>query len=103
MHAHTGTPLIAGEVVVDASLHVLESVQGCKHVDEFGQREQVRLRNEVLLLLRVSQGADFLAEFARGAVNEAHELLGLCHLRTQYLHGLLVNLHSVGLFVLLDL
>ena len=45
---HKHTPLVAGEIVVDAGLNVLEGVEGGKHVDQLPQSEQIGLRDEVL-------------------------------------------------------
>ena len=99
----THTPLIAGEVIVDAGLHVLEGVQCGKHVDEPGQGEQVGLRDKVLPLLGVGQRADLITEPGGGTEHEPHHLLGLVDLWTQDGDRLLVDLHPVGLILGLDL
>ena len=96
-------PLIAGQVIVDAGFHVLESIKSGKHVDEFGQREEVRLRDEVLSLLRVSQLADLITESRRGTEYKSHHLFGFVDLWTENGDCFLVDLHTIGLLLVLDL
>lgn len=40
---HHSLPFVRRMVVLNAALHVLQFIQHGKHVDEFAQREQVRL------------------------------------------------------------
>lgn len=48
-------PFVGRVIVLDATLHVLEFVQHCKHIDEFAQSEQVGLRHKVLPSFSVAQ------------------------------------------------
>ena len=96
-------PLITGEVIVNASLHILESVQCGKHVDELGESEQVCLRDEVLPLLRVGQSTHLFTE-PRGRIpDKPQHLLGLVDLWTQNGDCLLVDLHTICLLVSFNL
>lgn len=49
-------------IVFDATLHILQFVQHCEHVDEFAQSEQIGLRHEVFPPLGVAQTLHFAAE-----------------------------------------
>ena len=101
--SQSNTPLVAGEVIVDAGLHVLEGIECGKHVDESGQSQQIGLRDEVLPLLWVSQRPHLLTEPRGGAEHESHQLLGLVDFRAQNGDCFLVYFHPIGLLMGLDL
>ena len=96
-------PFVAGKIVVDACLHVLKCIQCCKHVDQLGKSQEVRLRDKVLPLLRVGKCSNLFTEAIGGIVDKSHQLLCLEDLRPQNLDCLLVNLHTVCLLMSLDL
>lgn len=55
-------PFVGRVIILDATLHVLQFVQHCKHVDEFAQSEQVGLGHKVLPSLSVAQTLHFTTE-----------------------------------------
>lgn len=55
-------PFVGRVIVLNATLHVLQFVQHCKHVNKFAQREQVGLRHKVLPSLSVTQTLYFTTE-----------------------------------------
>lgn len=59
-------PFVGGVIVLNATLHVLQFVQHCKHVNKFAQREQVGLRHKVLPSLSVTQTLYFTTETLYG-------------------------------------
>jgi hypothetical protein len=137
-HPHlTGTnsdylPPISGVVVFDARFHVLQLVEDGKHVYEFPKRQQIRLGDEILPFLLMTQASNFSTElFARLFLEEktktwtclksirsedrsrplltkitnlkVHEVQQFLDLRTQNLDGFFVDLNTVRLFVRLRL
>ena len=94
---------MAGQVIVDAGLHILERIQSGKHVDQLGEGEKVGLRDEVFTLLWMSKCSNLFTEAIRGIVDKSHQLLCLGDLCSQHLDCLLIDLHTIGLVLGLDL
>lgn len=59
---YSSLPFVGGVIILNATLHVLQLVQHCKHVDKFAQSEQVGLRHKVLPSLSVTQTLHFTTE-----------------------------------------
>lgn len=55
-------PFIGRVIILDATFHVLQFVQHCKHVNEFAQSEQVGLRHKVFPSFGVAQTLHFTTE-----------------------------------------
>ena len=91
-----GSP-VASEVVVDAGLHVLQSVQDGEHVQELGQSQVVRLRDEVLPPLGPGQLSQLVTEPSDRRLYELEEVPELLHFRLEDGQGALVDVHSVRL------
>lgn len=96
-------PLVACEVIVDASLHVLEGIQCGKHVDQLGQRQEVGLRDEVFPLFWMSKSTNLVTEAIGSTLDKSHQLFCFRDFRAKHLNSFLIDLHSVGLFMCFDL
>lgn len=59
-------PFVGRVIILNATLHVLQFVQHCKHVNKFAQSEQVGLRHKVLPPLSVAQTLHFTTETLYG-------------------------------------
>lgn len=94
---------MAGQVIVDAGLHILERIQSGKHVYQLGEGEKVGLRDEVFTLLWMSKCSNLFTEAIRGIVDKSHQLLCLGDLCSQHLDRFLIDLHTIGLVLGLDL
>lgn len=55
-------PFVSRVVVLHTTLHVLQLVQHCEHIDEFAQSEQVGLRHKVFPPFSVAQTLHFATE-----------------------------------------